>query len=756
MSRRPIWPLFLGLAALVVVLDQLTKAWLTSFLAPGQMQSIVGDYVRLVLGQNNGALFGLFRDSALLFGIVSLVVIALIVGYHARGGRSVLPVDHAGAAARRRDRQHHRPAPARLRRRLRRSSGSGRSAGTRSTSPTRRSASRWSCSCSSRSGRRSRARRRPTRARTRRSCRRRSRPSRRPGPMPDATALLAGGSRDLRVPDGAAAQRVDRFVADVTGLSRSHVQKLISAGNLTSGGIAAQGQPVVIGRDARSTSSCRSRRRSTSRPRRRSRLDVVYEDDDLLIVDKPAGLVVHPSPGHSDDTLVNALLARGGPETFGGIAGVQRPGIVHRLDRDTSGLLMVARTDAAQHSLMAQLKARRVKKTYLALVARRGRRGGRPDRGADRPRPEAPDADGASSPTAGRPRPATGSASGSRAGRSSSSTSSPAGRTRSASISRRSATRSRATRSTGRGRRGRGPDVRGPAGEPLRRLFLHAWRLELTSPIERLAHPGGGAAPRGAGAGPRRAPRPARLGGPPVTDQIVDISADPGRPASVVDGAPGAMLIIISGPSGVGKDTIIDALRRREAETGRDGDRHYVVTCTTRAPRDGEVDGVDYHFMTRDEFLAKPRRPRLPRGERGPRQLVRLAARPGPRRARRRPRRDPEDRRPGRPGRQGAGHRGAPDLHRPAVARDAVRAAAGAGDRDRRRARASASATPRSSSPGRRTTTTSSRTRPARSSGPPTRSRRSSPPSIPATRPVGSASDADARHGPARATQPGG
>jgi 23S rRNA pseudouridine1911/1915/1917 synthase len=95
---------------------------------------------------------------------------------------------------------------------------------------------------------------------------------------------------------------------------------------------------------------------------------VVHEDDDLLIIDKPAGLVVHPSPGHDSGTLVNALLGRAGAADFGGIAGVQRPGIVHRLDRDTSGLLMVAKNDSAQHSLMAQLKARRVKKTYLALV----------------------------------------------------------------------------------------------------------------------------------------------------------------------------------------------------------------------------------------------------------------------------------------------------------------------------------------------------------------------------------------------------
>ena len=83
----------------------------------------------------------------------------------------------------------------------------------------------------------------------------------------------------------------------------------------------------------------------------------------------------------------------------------------------------------------------------------------------------------------------------------------------------------------------------------------------------------------------------------------VDVAEDPGRPDYVIDGAPGAILAIISGPSGVGKDTIIDVMRRREAESGRAGDRHYVVTVTTRAPREGEVDGVDYHFVTREQFL---------------------------------------------------------------------------------------------------------------------------------------------------------
>ena len=94
-------------------------------------------------------------------------------------------------------------------------------------------------------------------------------------------------------------------------------------------------------------------------------LSVVYEDDDLLVVDKPPGLVVHPAAGHHDGTLVNALLWRS-KEWGGGDA--TRPGLVHRLDKDTSGLLMVARTDAAHAGLARALKARSLTKEYLAVV----------------------------------------------------------------------------------------------------------------------------------------------------------------------------------------------------------------------------------------------------------------------------------------------------------------------------------------------------------------------------------------------------
>jgi len=154
----------------------------------------------------------------------------------------------------------------------------------------------------------------------------------------------------------------------LSGISRSHVQKLISDGRLKVDGAPVKANMLVA---AGTVLELDVPPPAPAEPIGQPELPItiVYEDDDLLIVDKPAGQVVHPAPGHGSGTLVNALLGRGESLAPGGIAGVQRPGIVHRLDRDTSGLLMVARNDDAQASLQAQLKARRVRKTYLALVA---------------------------------------------------------------------------------------------------------------------------------------------------------------------------------------------------------------------------------------------------------------------------------------------------------------------------------------------------------------------------------------------------
>src|SRR6185369_8137910 len=137
--------------------------------------------------------------------------------------------------------------------------------------------------------------------------------------------------------------------ADASGLSRSFVQRLIEEGRLTAGGRAVKsntllepGTEVVL--DVPPPTPLKAEADDIP-------LEVVYEDEDVLIVNKPAGLVTHPAPGHARGTLVNALLARGGAEAYGAIGGVNRPGIVHRLDRDTSGLIVVARNDRAQQAL---------------------------------------------------------------------------------------------------------------------------------------------------------------------------------------------------------------------------------------------------------------------------------------------------------------------------------------------------------------------------------------------------------------------
>ena len=170
----------------------------------------------------------------------------------------------------------------------------------------------------------------------------------------------------ILVPAAADGLRADRFVADASGLSRAFVQRLIGEGRLTH-----DGRPLRANTHLESGTTL-----TLDVPEVREApiegepipLTVLYEDEDMLVVDKPAGMVTHPSFGHDEGTLVNALLGRADGAEYGGIAGVARPGIVHRLDRDTSGLLMLAKHDRAQAALMDALKSRRVKKTYVALV----------------------------------------------------------------------------------------------------------------------------------------------------------------------------------------------------------------------------------------------------------------------------------------------------------------------------------------------------------------------------------------------------
>jgi len=170
----------------------------------------------------------------------------------------------------------------------------------------------------------------------------------------------------VTVPKSDSPVRADRAVADAVGLSRSYVQRLIGEGRLTMAGQAVKSNTVI--EPGMSLELDIPEKQVTTLQPEEMPLQVLYEDEDVLVIDKPAGLVTHPSPGHSTGTLVNALLARGGVEAYGSVAGEDRPGIVHRLDRDTSGLILIARNDHAQNALMAQLKARRVKKTYIALV----------------------------------------------------------------------------------------------------------------------------------------------------------------------------------------------------------------------------------------------------------------------------------------------------------------------------------------------------------------------------------------------------
>lgn len=172
-------------------------------------------------------------------------------------------------------------------------------------------------------------------------------------------------TQTITVPDEADGTRLDRFLASVLGdQSRSRLQKLIKDGQVLVGGRAAKpNQPVKRGQDV----SIDIPEPLPAAPAPEALpLQILYQDQDVIVVDKPAGMVVHPAAGHESGTLVNALLHH--VEDLSGIGGEKRPGIVHRLDRGTSGLMVVAKHDAAHGELARQFHDREVEKEYIALV----------------------------------------------------------------------------------------------------------------------------------------------------------------------------------------------------------------------------------------------------------------------------------------------------------------------------------------------------------------------------------------------------
>lgn len=166
--------------------------------------------------------------------------------------------------------------------------------------------------------------------------------------------------------DEEAPQRLDKFlVVCLPEFSRSRIQGLIKDGFVLVNGQPAHksGQVIDPGSqvEVRIPPSAPSELSPEDIP-----LDIVFENDDLLVINKPAGMVVHPAAGHATGTLVHAALAHA-PE-MEGIGGEQRPGVVHRLDKDTSGLILLAKNDLAHHWLQEQFRLRKVEKIYLALV----------------------------------------------------------------------------------------------------------------------------------------------------------------------------------------------------------------------------------------------------------------------------------------------------------------------------------------------------------------------------------------------------
>jgi 23S rRNA pseudouridine1911/1915/1917 synthase len=169
----------------------------------------------------------------------------------------------------------------------------------------------------------------------------------------------------LHVDDDRAGERLDRYLADaVPGLSRSQAQRLIDEGHVRVEGRTAKANLAVKAGDV--VHVALPDPEPATAVAEDIPVPILYEDADLVVVDKPAGMVVHPAAGHSSGTLVNALLHH--VDDLSGVGGELRPGIVHRLDKGTSGVMVVAKHDAAHEALAAQFEERKVEKEYVALV----------------------------------------------------------------------------------------------------------------------------------------------------------------------------------------------------------------------------------------------------------------------------------------------------------------------------------------------------------------------------------------------------
>ena len=170
---------------------------------------------------------------------------------------------------------------------------------------------------------------------------------------------------ELSIPPALAGERIDRAVATLTGWTRREVQDLLADGAvLVDGAVVVKSHKLIGGEVVELLAEPPAPGLPTADPG--IPVDVRYEDDDVLVVAKAPGLVVHPGAGHAEGTLVNGLLAR--DPAIAATGDPQRPGIVHRLDRDTSGLLVVARTPRAYDALVAALADHEVSRQYLALV----------------------------------------------------------------------------------------------------------------------------------------------------------------------------------------------------------------------------------------------------------------------------------------------------------------------------------------------------------------------------------------------------